>query len=225
MTQEDIFKRIRESQLPVSFPLNLNIGECCCMHYDDDWSRLVVYYPQMCFCKAFASIDKMKDLSEVTLYTHGIQIHVGDIRYNIHNSQIIIMEHFHINESVEYERSASRAERISAGIMLGGPIGAAIGLATSFGRGHTNLDADFLIVGYWNTETQEKEIIQLMMNKKGIRKDFSGFLEAWKNEKEINESTGRQAKGEEKSGISQRSGCMVSLMVGIIISLGAMLIL
>lgn len=83
---------------------------------------------------------------------------IDDVRVNIHNSQIIVFDCYYFDDTVEYQRSDSRGSRVGLGLMLAGPIGAAVGLASSFGKGHKHVKSHNLIIAYWNTVTKQKEI-------------------------------------------------------------------
>lgn len=90
---------------------------------------------------------------------------IDDVRVNIHNSQIIVFDCYYFDDTVEYQRSDSRGSRVGLGLMLAGPIGAAVGLASSFGKGHKHVKSHNLIIAYWNTVTKQKEITNSKIRK------------------------------------------------------------
>ena len=215
MKLEEIDAIAESSKYPEAFPKDLNIGPW--LIEDERSNPLVKFDPQATNCSAFSSIHEIKDTAEIFCHSHGIQIHVGNIRYNIHNSQIIVMEAWRFDDTITYSRSDTRAARIITGILLGGPIvGTALGLASSFGKGKKHLVTDSLEIYFWDIETKQKQWISLQYGKDKASSELFAFVELWKEQKHINQETNRKAIGDEHAGISANSeGCLSSIIVAI----------
>lgn len=207
MILDDILEKIREAQCPASFSNDLNIGT---YYIDDKSQKLFEFFPSD-LCSAFANIRQYQENACVTVHTHGIEVAIDDVRVNIHNSQIIVFDCYYFDDTVEYQRSNSRGSRVGLGLMLAGPIGAAVGLASSFGKGHKHVKSHNLIIAYWNTVTKQKEIIELE-NTKGVAENVAHKLvEYWQEQVKINEETGRTPTGDSKAGVSD-VGCLSVLL-------------
>lgn len=204
MILDDITEKITEALCPTSFSSDLNIGEAC---FDDERNLQYFEYFPSDSCTALASVRKYQEASCVTVHTHGIEVVVDDVRVNIHNSQIIVFDCFYFDDTIEYKRSASRGSRVGLGMMLAGPIGAAVGLATSFGKSNKHIVSHNLVIAYWNVSTKQKEIIQLE-DRKGVARNITPRLvECWQEQVRINQDTGRTPSGVNKAGVSD-AGCL-----------------
>lgn len=215
MKPEEIDAFAESAKCPESFPKDLNIGPW--LIGDGRSNHLVKFDPQSTNCDVFSSIHEIKDTSEIFCHSHGIKIHVGNIEYNRHNSQIIIMEAWRFDDTISYNRSDSRAARIGMGVLLGGPIvGAALGLASSFGRGKKHIVTDILEIYFWDVNTKQKQWISLQYGKDVSAYELMSFVEFWKEQKRINEETGRKAIGDECAGLSSNNGgCFGSILLAI----------
>lgn len=159
MILDDIQEIIDNAKCPETFPEDLNIGGC--MFVDDDSQKLFDWSPNE-NCDAFAHIRDYKDNACIYIHTHGIRVEIGDTKVNIHNSQIIVFDYWHFDDTVEFKRSDSRGARVMAGTLLAGPIvGAALGLASSFGKGKTHVKRDNVVIAYWDIQTKSMQIINL----------------------------------------------------------------
>ena len=204
MILDDLQEIIDTSECPVSLPDEMNIGTEV---LDDDFenAKIFEYFPEQS-CDAFAHINEFKDNAYVKIHTHGVCVQIGDTKVNIHNSQLFLFDYWHFDDTVEYNRSDSRGSRVALGSMLGGPIvGAAIGLAASFGKGKKHVKRDNLVIGYWDAQSKTQQVINLS----------SGQIK-------INKETGRKAVGSNMAGIDSSDGCLLLLLVGIVPILAAM---
>ena len=216
MTLEEIGKSVANLECPDTFPDNLSIGEC--ITKDPRSYHLVVYDPFTSVCDALSSIREIKDSCDIHCYTHGVQLHVGDIYLNIHNSQILAVEIAHIDEVVEVSRSENRSEKIGLGLLVGGVFGAAAGLSTSFGKKQQKIVDDVLIIIYWNINTKKKQVLFLSYNKGFSTPGLQSFVNLWKEQVKINQNTNRTPTSNEMAGsYSQEGGCL-----GVIVLLIAM---
>jgi len=227
MTLDEICAIVESATFPKSFPSNLNIGKWI----TDDCERsnqLVEFNPEENNCTIFSNVKNYERLAEIFLHTHGVQIRINGIRYNIHNSQIIQMNVFHFDDTVEIERSNTRGSRVALGAMLAGGgipgavIGGTIGLLTSFGKYNKKLVEDYIVISYWDIPTKSKQNVILKHNKDGSGKGLYAFIEMWHEEREKNENTKREPMGNELAGISPNSGCLgiVALLLAISSLLG-----
>ena len=220
MTLEEIYQNAANVECPDSFPENLSIGEC--ITKDPRGYHLVVYDPVTSFCDALSSIREIKDSCDIHCYTHGIQLHVGNIYLNIHNSQILTVEIAHIDEIVEIDRAESRSEKVKLGLLVGGVVGAAAGLATSFGKKQKRIVEDVLIIIYWDIKTKKKQILFLSYNKGFSTPGLQSFVNLWKEQVEINQKNNRLPSSNEMAGsYAQDGGCLgvIALIVALTSSL------
>lgn len=207
MIFDDIIDKIKEAQCPTSFSEDLNIGEA---YVDDRNQQYFEFFPDDS-CSALAKVRQYQEASCVTVHTHGIEVVVDDVRINIHNSQIIVFDCYYFDDTVEYKRSDSRGSRVGLGMMLAGPIGAAVGLATSFGKSNKHIVSHNLVIAYWDATTKQKEIIQLE-NRKGVAQNIAPRLvEYWQEQVRINQETGRTPTGNNKAGVGD-AGCLSVLL-------------
>lgn len=207
MIYDDIIDKIKEAQYPTCFPEDLNIGVA---YFDDINQQLFEYFPSDT-CSALINVRQYQEASCVIVHTHGIEVVIDDVRINIHNSQIIVFDCYYFDDTVEYKRSDSRSSRIGLGMMLAGPIGAAVGLATSFGKSNKHIVSHNLIIAYWNTSTKQKEIIELE-NRKGVDQNITPRLvEYWQEQVRMNQETGRTPIGNNKASVGD-AGCFSVLL-------------
>ena len=165
--------------------------------------KLLEFFPSD-NCSAFANIRQYQDNACVSVHTHGIEVTIDGTSIYIHNSQIIVFECYYFDDKVEFQRSDSRGARVGMGMLLAGPIGAAVGLASSFGKGNKHITSHNLIIAFWDIETQEKEIIELE-DRKGVKENaVPNLIEYWKEQIKINEETGRKAVGDYKAGVKKQ---------------------
>ena len=217
MTLEEIYQSAANVECPDSFPENLSIGEC--ITKDPRSYHLVGYDPVTSFCDALSSIREIKDSCDIHCYTHGIQLHVGDIYLNIHNSQIITVEIAHIDEVVEINRSENRSEKVGLGLLVGGVFGATAGLATSFGKKQQRIVEDVLIIIYWDINTKKKQILFLSYNKGFSTPGLQSFVNLWKEQVEINRKTNRLPSSNEMAGsYAQEGGCLGVIILLIVMA-------
>ena len=107
--------------------------------------------------------------------------------------------------------------------MLGGPIiGAAIGLATSFGKGKKHVKRDNLVIGYWDAQSKTQQVINMQEPKDSEVGSVEKLVNCWKEQIKINKETGRKAVGSNMAGIDSSDGCLLLLLVGIAPILAAM---
>lgn len=169
-------------------------------------------------CSALAKVRQYQEAACVTVHTHGIEVVVDDVRINIHNSQIIVFDCYYFDDTVEYKRSDSRGSRVGLGMMLAGPIGAAVGLATSFGKSNKHIVSHNLVIAYWDANTKQKEIIQLE-NRKGVAQNIAPRLvDYWHEQVRINQETGRTPTGNNKAGVGD-AGCLSVLLPLVVVGL------
>lgn len=213
MILDDLQEIIDNAKCPEIFPEDLNIGGC--MLIDDDSNKLFDWNPED-NCDAFAHIKEYQDKACIYIHTHGISVQIDDTKANIHNSQIIVFDYWHLDDTMEYNRSETRGARIAIGTLLGGPIlGAAIGLATSFGKGKKHVKRDNVVIAFWDIQTKSLQIINLQESKESEAGSVKKMIDYWKKQRQINEETGRKAVGDNKAGVSDASGCLSILLVGI----------
>ena len=204
MIFDDIIDKINEAQYPSTLPEDMNIG--IELITDGVRGNLFEFYPNNT-CSAFSSIKRYQDDACVTVHTHGIDVTIDGIRVNIHNSQIIALDYYFFDDTVQYQKSDSRGARVGVGLLLAGPIGAAVGLASSFGKGNKHIVSHNLIISYWNIETMQKEIIELV-DRKGVKDNIiPNLVECWKEQVKTNEDTGRKAWGDNMAGVGE-AGCL-----------------
>ena len=230
MILDDIQEIIDNAKCPDSFPSDLNIGYCPMK--DNDSQKLFEFFPSDT-CDAFSSIKQYQDMAYVAIHTHGIEVKIDGIRVYIHNSQIILFDYWHFDDTVKYKRSDSRASRIGMGALLAGGgipgaiVGGAIGLATSFGTGKKHLKRDILVIAYWDVQTRTQQIIELQERKDSEKDSVKALIDYWKLHVQANEKTGRKAAGDFNSGVTTgNSGCLLLLTIGItpvIIGMGKIL--
>lgn len=205
MILDDIVDKIKEAELPPYFPERMNIGIETSDIINDE---LLEYNPSENNCTAFAHIKEYKDDVFVAVHTHGIVVNVGDTELRIHNSQIIVFDYYFFDDYVKYKKSENRGDKIFCGTLFGGPIGAAIGLALSFGEGTRHSVFYNLIIAYWNYETKQKEVISIFDTRWIKEKIIPKLVENWKEQVNINEETGREPAGDKMVGVEKVSdGC------------------
>ena len=220
MILDDLQDIIDNANCPESFPEDLNIGAC--KFSDDDSQKLFEWLPED-NCDAFAHIKKYQENACIYIHTHGISVQIDGIKVNIHNSQIIVFDYWHFDDTVEYKRSDTRGARIATGVLLGGPIlGAAVGLATSFGKGKKHEKYDNVVIAFWDIKTKSMQIINLQEPKKSEPGSVKKMIDYWKKQIQVNEETGRKPVGDNKAGVGEASGCMLFLLVGLSPLLAAM---
>ena len=208
MIYDDILEKIKEAQCPTSFSGDLNIGEA---YADYRNQKYVEFFPND-LCSAFTKIRQYQEAACVTVHTHGIEVDIDGVRLNIHNSQIIVFDYFYFDDTMEFKRSETRGSRVGLGWMLAGPVGAAVGLATSFGKSKEHIICHFLIIAYWNTITKQKEIIQLE-DKKGVTENVvPNLVDYWQEQVTINQETGRTPIGDNKAGVGE-AGCLSVILL------------
>lgn len=213
MILDDLQEIIDNAKCPEIFPEDLNIGGC--MLIDDDSNKLFDWNPED-NCDAFAHIKEYQDKACIYIHTHGISVQIDDTKANIHNSQIIVFDYWHLDDTIEYNRSDTRGARIAIGTLLGGPIlGAAIGLAASFGKGKKNVKRDNVVVAFWDTQTKSLQIINLQEPKDSEPGSVKKMIDYWKKQIQINDETGRKPVGDNKAGVSNASGCLPIILVAI----------
>jgi hypothetical protein len=213
MILDDIQEIIDNAKCPETFPEDLNIGGC--MFVDDDSQKLFDWSPNE-NCDAFAHIRDYKDNACIYIHTHGIRVEIGDTKVNIHNSQIIVFDYWHFDDTVEYKRSESRGARVMAGTLLAGPIvGAALGLASSFGKGKTHVKRDNVVIAYWDIQTKSMQIINLQERENSEPGSVKKMIDYWKKQIQINKETGRKPIGDHKAGVGEASGCLILILVGL----------
>lgn len=209
MILDDIIDVIEEAEYPISFPDDLNVGKSV---GGEKGEICLTFFPSDT-CSIFSSVENVQDDAIVVVHTHGIEVDIDGKNILIHNSQIIIFDWYHFDDTIEYKRSDSRINRVCLGAVLGGPvIGAAIGLAASLGKGKTHIVSDNLVIAYWNIETRGKEIILLETRKDLSEKKVSKIVDYWHEQENINKNTGRHPSGDFKAGVSS-SGCFLILLV------------
>ena len=212
---DDIEEIIDSAVCPDSFPEDLNIGNY--LLSKEGSQDLFVFYPSDS-CDAFNGVRQAKDDAYVRIHSHGISVTIDGIKVNIHNSQIILFDCWHFDDTVEYKRSDSRAERVQMGALLAGGgipgavIGGVIGLATSFGKGKKHLKCDNLVLAFWDIETRKINIIELQERKGSDPGKVQKMVDYWNEEKSINEETGRKAVGDHVAGIGASEGCFGILL-------------
>lgn len=214
MILDDIQEIIDNAKCPETFPSDLNIGYCPMK--DKNSQKLFEFSPND-KCDAFSEITSYTDMAYVGIHTHGIEIGIKDIKVYIHNSQIILFDYWHFDDTAEYKRSDTRAARVGIGILLGGPIiGAAAGLASSFGKGKKHLKFDNLVIAYWDVQTRTQQIIELQERDDSESGSVEALVDYWKLHVEANEKYGRIAGGSYNAGVSKgNSGCMLLLVIGL----------
>lgn len=214
MDIEEIDKLFDDAVPPPSLPNNLNIGQS--MEYlHDDANVRIIFHPGSSNSSAFDEIRRYPNYSELRIHSHGIQLHIGSFRYNIHNSQIFLFERWTFDGTIEYNRCDSRGARVGAGLLLAGPLGAAVGLATSFGRGKKHHNSDYLMIGFWDPKTIEKKYVEIEIDKEGKHKNFIKVQQFWNRQVEDNRSYGSEAPNIEPAGKSE-TGCL-GVVIGIML--------
>ena len=213
MILDDLQEIIDKAKCPESFPEDLNIGGC--MFVDDNSQKLFEWVPEN-NCDAFAHIKEYKDNACIYIHTHGISVQIGDTKVYIHNSQIVVFDYWHFDDTVEYKRSDSRGARVMAGTILAGPIvGAALGLASSFGKGKKHLKRDNVVIAFWDIKTKSLQIINLQEPDNSESGSVKKMIDYWKQQIQVNAETGRKPIEDNKAGVGEASGCMLLLLVGI----------
>ncbi|MBO5466485.1 MAG: hypothetical protein J6A02_03470 [Prevotella sp.] len=213
MILDDLQEIIDNAKCPNMYLENLNIGACNLLV--DDSKKIFNWSPEH-NCYAFSHIKMYQDNACIYIHTHGISVQIDDTKVNIHNSQIIVFDYWHFDDTVEYKRSDTRGARVVTGLLLGGPIlGTAVGLATSFGKGKKHIKCDNVVIAFWDIKTKSLQIINLQEPKKSEQGSVQKMIDYWKKQKHINEETGREPVGENKAGVCDTSGCMFLLLLGL----------
>ena len=224
MILDDIIEKIEEAQNPPCIDGDIIIGNETDIDKDIHPFKFILSQSN---CTAFSHIKEDED-AYVFIHTHGIVVSVGDIDLSIHNSQIIVFDYYYFDDNVHYKKSEGRGEKILCGMVLGGPVGAAIGLAASFGKGTRHLVYYDLIIAFWNFTTKQKEFITLRDYEDLNKRLIPNTVQFWKLQVKINEETGREPKGDNKVGVEKGTdfeGCfwvcviVLQIIICIIISL------
>lgn len=182
MTLENILEKIKSAQFPTDFPADLNIGDCD--YYDERNDKLLNFYPSSS-CSAFSHVRRVQDDANVVVHTHGIELCIDGTRVKIHNSQIITFDYYSFDGDVEFNRADTRGNRVALGWMLAGPIGAAVGLACSFGKRKKHVSSHNLILAYWNISKRKKEIVELE-DTKGVKDEIvPKLVEYWQEQRSL----------------------------------------
>lgn len=205
-TLEELQTIIDNAVCPQEFPADLKVGHCYMSNPDSQ--ELFEFYPSD-ECDVFSNIRTFVDNAYVSVHTHGIGVQIKNSSIQIHNSQIIVFDCWHWDETVEYKRSDTRASKVILGTMLAGPLGAAAGLAASFGKGKKHMNRDILVIAYWDINTRKQQLINLIAKKDTEEGKIQRMVSHWENNVKINNETGRKAVTSNTGAGS--SGCMVFL--------------
>lgn len=205
-TLEELQEIIDNSVCPENFPSDLRIGHCSMSNPD---SQELFEFSPSDDCDVFSNIRTFVDNAYVSVHTHGVGVEIKNSSIQIHNSQIIIFDCWHWDENVEYKRSETRASRVILGTMLAGPLGAAAGLASSFGKARKHMNRDVLVIAYWDINTRKPQLINLVARKGTEQGKIQRLVSHWESQVKINYETGRQASNSNTGAGS--SGCMIFL--------------
>lgn len=131
MDIEEIDKLFDDAVPPPSLPNNLNIGQS--MEYlHDDANVRIIFHPGSSNSSAFDEIRRYPNYSELRIHSHGIQLHIGSFRYNIHNSQIFLFERWTFDGTIEYNRCDSRGGASWSWTTISGTIGSGSRISNEF---------------------------------------------------------------------------------------------
>lgn len=164
------------------------------------------FYPGMSNIDEINAREEDFCYARATLYSHGINVYIEPKRglfehmvvfnYPMTNEQIVDIDLVPYDEYVKYKKSLggymSKGAAIAAVAntgMIGVALGAAIGAVASIGNKTTHLKGKYLRITFWDRNSKDLKYIMLDHPK---QKELEKFVENWKNEKKINEETGRK---------------------------------
>ena len=183
------------------------------------------FYPGM------SNIDDLNTIGDycyakISLYSYGIAYYIEENHgekkevdyYNtgITNEQIVDVDLVPYDEYVKYKKDLGAYMAKGGAIaavantgLVGVAVGIAIGAVASIGNKTEHLKGKYLRITYWDRDTKEMKYILFDHPK---QKQLEKFVDNWKNEKKINEETGRKPTDK-----AQSSGCL-SVIVLVIVS-------
>ncbi len=176
----------------------------------------VHFYPGYSNIDYLNNIEKEDILCCLDIYTHGVLINVqpssSKSNYFIINNSLI--EDFDIeyyDEVIESKKDIHKY--IQTGILLGSGIpgsiiGGAIGALASIGKKKERIKGTLMRIVFWDWKT--KNLYAIILDYKGDKERARELLETWKENKNINESTGR------KPSDCKPKGCLSSFIIGIV---------
>lgn len=181
------------------------------------------FYPGMSNIESLNTIEADFCYCNFDLYTHGICLKIepdhslftkADVRtFDITNEQIVDIDLVPYDEYIKYKKSLSQYMNKGAAFaavantgMVGVALGAAIGAVASIGHKTTHLKGKYLRVTFWDRETKELQYILLDHAKE---KELEKLAAHWREEKRINEETGRKSHTEaDEKGSNKKTGCL-----------------
>lgn len=169
-------------------PDNLNIGKAIVNFHDDSYFKGDYVRDE----NTVTDLDSGK--ISVNLYTHGIRLSTS-YRHSveIHNSQIISLIVKTRGELVADSKSV--IGRAVVGSLLAGGIGAVVGGMTAMTPSEKMKDITYLIINYWDAQTQTPQSILISGDKKLITR----VINRHEQEKNINTSKNRTAEKEKNT--------------------------
>lgn len=202
MEMQEWEEKVKSAKCPDTWTDDL-LGYDTCNGITDTDLR---FYPGMSNIDEINAREEDFCYARATLYSHGINVyiepkrglfeHMDVFNYPMTNEQIVDIDLVPYDEYVKYKKSLggymSKGAAIAAVAntgMIGVALGAAIGAVASIGNKTTHLKGKYLRITFWDRNSKDLKYIMLDHPK---QKELEKFVENWKNEKKINEETGRK---------------------------------
>jgi len=186
------------------------------------------FYPGMSNIDDINVIEEDACFAAITLYSYGIVIEMEPVHgvferkegfcFPMTNEQIVDIDLVPYDEYVTYKKSLGDYMTKGGAIaavgnagLFGVAVGTAIGALASIGNKTEHLKGKYLRITFWDRDTKEMKYILLDHPKPKVLEEF---LENWKNEKKINEETGRKP-----TETPSASGCLSVILLVIVSTL------
>lgn len=197
-------EKVKSARCPNTWTDNL-LGRDTCNGIDGTDTDLR-FYPGMSNIDVINARKEDFCYAKATLYTHGINVyiepnhglfeHTDVYNYPMTNEQVVDVDLVPYDEYVKYKKSLGGYMAKGAGIaavadsgIIGVALGAAFGAVASIGNKTKHLKGNYLRITFWDRDTKELKYILLDHPKQKV---LDEFVNNWKNEKKINEETGRK---------------------------------
>lgn len=132
--------------------------------------------------------------SRVEIHSHGICLWIGSNVFAIGNDQIVLVDTIDHDEYVTTKKNMMQYAAFGAMLASGGIPGAIIGgtIGALFGIGNktTHIKGTFLRVAFWDKTDRLLKYVLVDYEKR--KEDLLDLVQKWKQQKEINENTGRK---------------------------------
>lgn len=186
------------------------------------------FYPGMSNIDEINAIEEDYCFAIITLFSYGLEIYIEPghgllerkkgFGYQMTSEQIVDVDLVPYDEYVTYKKSLGDYMAKGGAIaavgntgLFGVAVGTAIGALASIGNKTEHLKGKYLRITFWDRDTKEMKYILLDHPKQKVLEEF---LENWKNEKRINEETGRKP-----TDTPSASGCLSVILLVIVSTL------